>query len=75
MNPLVDVISTGCHQQITNLLKQGYSLSRTQLSQAFSNFDLDKREAVGSSIIDLLVEYDALPKGVSVPLLKAVLSS
>lgn len=75
MNPLVDVISTGCHQQITNLLKQGYSLNRTQLSQAFSNFDLDKREAVGPSIVDLLVEYDALPKGVSVSLLKAVLSS
>ena len=75
MNPLVDVISTGCHQQITNLLKQGYSLNRTQLSQAFVSLDLDTREAVAPAIVDLLVEYDALPKGISVPLLKAVLAS
>ena len=74
MNPIAELISTGCHDRITACLEQGYTLTRQQLSTAFISLDNDQRSKFGPDLVDLLAKYGALPKGVSVTMLKTMLS-
>ena len=73
MNALVKSIAKGDLFQIKACLEQGHVLTRKQLNTAFITSNPEREATNNGDIIDMLVQFNALPQGISVPLLKTVL--